>query len=145
VALARAIPDGFEASAAVQRWRRALLGWVGVPVAEVDGRVETLATFCTVTGTSPDAVLAAARYDLPPVLAAAEEQEARLVVQSFLIHNGLNVFGAVVCMPRTTVQLAEQGDRWARHPSVSLPATTSLGPAALDGVNEGRRAVAFRP
>jgi hypothetical protein len=96
----------------VQRWRSALAEWVGVPAAEVDGRVEALATFCTAAGTSPDALLAAARDGLAPLLTAAEEQGVSLVVQSFLIHNGLNVFGAIVCMPRTVDELAEQGEQW---------------------------------
>lgn len=118
-----AVPGGFEPAETVQRWRRALVEWVGVPAAEVDGRVETVATFCTAAGTSPDALLAAARDDLAPVLTAAEEQGASLVVQSFLIHNGLNVFGAIVCMPRTTDQLAEQGGRWVP----GSPATPGAG------------------
>jgi hypothetical protein len=92
--------------------------------------VEALATFCTVEGTSPDALLAAARDDLAPVLTAAEQQGTSLVVQSFLIHNGLNVFGAIVCMPHTADQLAEQGERWApgaRGRQGQAPSDTAAG------------------
>jgi hypothetical protein len=109
------VPDELDTAAAVARWRRALLDWVGVPVAEVDGRVATLAAFCAATGTSPGALLGGAGRALAPVLSAAAEHGASLVVRSFLIHNGLNTFGTVVCMPGTVAQLAEQGDGWARR------------------------------
>lgn len=126
MAVGRAVPGGFEAAeTSVQRWRRALVEWVGVPSAEVDGRVKTLATVCTAAGTSPDALLAAARDDLALVLTTAGEQGASLVVESFLIHNGLNVFGAVVCMPRTADQLAEQGERWVPGSPETPEATAS--------------------
>lgn len=132
MAVGRPVPNGFEtAETSVQQWRRALVGWVGVPAAEVAGRVRTLATFCTAAGTSSQDLLAAARADLAAVLTAAEEQGAGLVVQSFLIHNGLNVFGAIVCMPRTADQLAEQDERWVPRRPRAAP--------------EGKRQLTQRP
>ena len=43
-------------------------------------------------------------------LGIARDAEEKLAVQSFLIHNGVNVFGEIVCMPDTAESVArEQG------------------------------------
>jgi hypothetical protein len=35
------------------------------------------------------------------------------VVQSFMVHNGINVFGDLVCLPNTPESLKrEQGNQW---------------------------------
>ena len=45
----------------------------------------------------------------------ADQTSAKLIVQSFLVHNGVNVFGDLVCMPSTREQIvAEQGNQWIR-------------------------------
>jgi hypothetical protein len=42
-------------------------------------------------------------------LKAARGKEVNLVVQSFLIHNGINVFGELVCMPGNAKDMADVG------------------------------------
>ncbi len=51
-------------------------------------------------------------------LSAARNSKANLVVQSFLVHNGINVFGDLVCMPDTVEGIMkEQGNQWASRRS----------------------------
>lgn len=54
-------------------------------------------------------------------LKIAQTTPANLVIQSFLVHNGVNVFGELICMPQTTAQIvAEQGEQWLRHEGLSV-------------------------
>jgi hypothetical protein len=51
-------------------------------------------------------------------LSAARNSAANLVVQSFLVHNGINIFGDLVCMPDTVESIMkEQGNQWASRRS----------------------------
>ena len=93
----------------VERWRRGLHDRLGLSPAEIDERVGGLLEFCAATGSSPDGLVRIGVDDCGPVIAAAEEHHLKRVVESFLIHNGINVFGSIVCMPRTKEQLREQG------------------------------------
>src|SRR2546428_30597 len=79
--------------------------------AERGVRLATLHEFCAATGSSPDGLVRIGVDDCGPIIAAAERHQRKRVVESFLIHNGINVFGPIVCMPRTKEQLREQG--WA--------------------------------
>jgi hypothetical protein len=105
-------PAPGRATAPVQRWERKLADRVGMSPSEIEERVATLLRVCAVIGRSPEQLLAEARLDCDPVVALGAECGADLVVRSFLIHNGVNTFGAIVCMPRTPEHLSEQGPRW---------------------------------
>ncbi len=105
----------WRASARVQRWQRALVEWVGTEPSQAAHRVQALLGFCASRRLSPDEIFErAARSDAECATLVAEANFAGvgLIVQSFLIHNGVNVYGRLVCMPRTAAQLAQQGARW---------------------------------
>jgi len=85
----------------VRRWERKLADRVGMTPVEIGQRVVTLRRVCAVTNRSPEQLLAEARLDCDAVVALGAECGADLVVRSFLIHNGVNTFGAIVCVPRT--------------------------------------------
>jgi len=112
---------------AVGRWRHNLLTVTGLTPAEIDNRVSVLRQFCVEHGFTPETMAAecvsgpdkVARRDV--YLQAARAHPANLIVQSFLIHNGFNVFGDLVCMPHTPEQvLAEQGEQWLRHAQAQM-------------------------
>lgn len=105
---------------ALQRWRAGLVNLTGLTPAEADTRLDVLLTFCQAQGCAPHELVAACREGPERLerraayLALARATPANLVVQSFLVHNGVNVFGEIVCMPATPAQLrAEQGAHWA--------------------------------
>ncbi len=51
-------------------------------------------------------------------LSAARNSNSNLVVQSFLVHNGINVFGELICMPDTVEGvMKEQGSQWVSERS----------------------------
>lgn len=105
-------------SPSVIRWRRALLEWVGVDQVEVRRRVDAFLDYCSQAYLAPDALVErAAEGDavVRTILSVAEEHTVRVIVSSFLIHNGINIYGSLVCMPHTEAQLQEQGERWARR------------------------------
>lgn len=103
----------------LRRWRDGLEEHVGLSTVEVEARQAALLQFCRAHGCTPGTLVAACR-DGPErlqrqahYLTLASASPARLIVQSFLIHNGVNVFGEIVCMPATPAQVrAEQGAGW---------------------------------
>jgi len=100
----------------VQLWQWGLIDWVGVAPAETSQRIQALFSFCAAQQMAPHDLLQRAcdgDTERAAVIAEAETAGVKLVVQSFLIHNGVNVHGALVCMPRTAEQLADQGWREA--------------------------------
>jgi len=86
---------------------------------EIAERLDVLRKFCAGQGITPEDMIEECRHgpdgmaQRASYLRAARESEANLVVQSFLVHNGINVFGDLVCMPATTDALIrEQGEQW---------------------------------
>jgi len=109
----------------VQRWSEELLNVTGLTPAEVENRLEVLFQFCMLRGFDPEEVATECRHS-PDRLARrtyylqiAQESPSNLIFQSFLVHNGVNIFGDLICMPSTTEQVvAEQGKQWA--PQIEL-------------------------
>ena len=67
---------------------------------------QTLVDACR---SSPDKMARRALY----LKTAQVDRRANRVVQSFLVHNGINIFGELVCLPRGSQQVAtEQGGQW---------------------------------
>ena len=111
----------WHAYPSVQRWSSGLLQVTGLTHAEVARRVETLFQFCVQQEIDPEIMAEECRSSKDRVarrafyLEKAGRSAAKLIVQSFLVHNGVNVFGDIVCMPSTREQVAsEQGSRWLR-------------------------------
>jgi len=106
-------PDGDRReSPAVRRWCESLVRQMGLSPAQCDERAAVLLRLCGRLGRSPDELLADAARDLDAVVAPGRDGRADLVLQSFLVHNGINVHGRVVCIPHTLSDLADQGARW---------------------------------
>jgi hypothetical protein len=108
-----------NSNSSIERWRRGLLHLTGCSPDEIAERVEVLMRFCAGQGASPDDIIDECRRGPDRMarrtfyLRAAHASEANLVVQSFLIHNGINVFGELVCMPATPRAIVtEQGEQW---------------------------------
>jgi hypothetical protein len=103
----------------VERWRRGLSQLTGCPPHEIAERLDVLLQFCAERAVSPERMIeechcAADRSERRMFyLSAAHNTKANLVVQSFLVHNGINVFGELVCMPNTVEGIVkEQGNQW---------------------------------
>ncbi|MDQ6660306.1 MAG: hypothetical protein M3Z24_05000 [Chloroflexota bacterium] len=105
----------------IQRWSSGLLHVLGLTPDEVENRLDTLFQFCLSQGFDPEGMaeecckgedrLARRAF----YLQIARETPANLIVQSFLVHNGVNVFGDLTCMPGTREQIVrEQGIQWIR-------------------------------
>jgi hypothetical protein len=109
----------WRSSAPVERWCNELLHIIGCTPREVTEKVDLLLQFCAEQPVSPERLINECR-DGPDrmekralYLSAARRTKMNLVVQSFLVHNGINVFGELVCMPATVKLLIEdQGDQW---------------------------------
>ncbi len=113
----------------VRRWSDGLLNMTGLTAIEVEYRLDILFQFCMLRGFDPEAVANECRHSEDRFarrayyLQLAQESPSHLIFQSFLVHNGVNIFGDLICMPSTPEQLvAEQGQQWA--PRVEL----HLGP-----------------
>jgi hypothetical protein len=103
----------------IRRWCAGLLEISGLSAPEVEARLAVLLDFCRAQDCSPQQLVAICRADgddcpgLQEYLRRARATPANLIVQSFLVHNGINVFGKIVCMPSTPGQVrAEQGAQW---------------------------------
>jgi hypothetical protein len=104
---------------AMQRWRRGLAEATGLTETELASRQHGLFQFCAMHGLDPETMAEECRSGPARVerrqfyLALAQQSPANLIVQSFLIHNGINVFGDIVCMPDTIEKVVrEQGEQW---------------------------------
>ncbi|HUZ39389.1 MAG TPA: hypothetical protein VMV17_23955 [Streptosporangiaceae bacterium] len=98
-------------SPAVERWTGLLGSRVGMSAAEIADLHRELLTFCAEHQLGPDALLE--KWLDYPELTARRRHDAgtppNLAVESFLIHNGVNVFGDIVCIPGRPEDLAQQG------------------------------------
>lgn len=119
-----------RATPAVERWLGKLTELVGLGRDEREERAALLHRYCEERRTTPDGLIE--RWQDHPELTIRRRCPGLpvtdglvLTVESFLIHNGVNVFGDIVCMPRTAEHLAEQGERFARRPG----APPAVGPA----------------
>ena len=113
--------SSLDASSYVERWRRELLHLTGCSPGEVADRVGVLLKFCAACSVSPEDMIDQCRHGpersarLNLYLRAARGSGASLVVQSFLVHSGVNIFGELVCMPATVeATVREQGEQWKR-------------------------------
>lgn len=116
----------------IQRWSAGLLHVTGLTPAEVANRLDTLFQFCLQQGIDPEIMAEECRKGEDRVarrafyLHIASKTPANVIVQSFLVHNGVNVFGDLICMPSTRQQLvAEQGKQWIQDHTSSHSASTS--------------------
>ena len=112
-------PSTWHSYPSIQRWSTALLDVTGLTSAEVANRLNTLFQFCLQQEIDPETMAEECRKGEGRVarrafyLRLASKMPANLIVQSFLVHNGVNVFGDIVCMPSTREQIvAEQGSQW---------------------------------
>lgn len=100
---------------------RALEVRVGMPGAERAAHLAALRRFCESRGTDPASLLAG--WESHPELTLRRRYRAtgqpNLSVESFLIHNGINVFGDIVCVPKTPAQVREQGAEFVVAEAVS--------------------------
>ncbi len=108
--------------ASIHRWCYGLLHVTGLIQAEVTERLDILFQFCMLQGFDPETMAAECRQGQDKLarrtfyLQIARDTPANLIVQSFLVHNGVNIFGDLICMPSTREQVvAEQGKQWVSH------------------------------
>jgi hypothetical protein len=109
----------WRTSAAVERWRDGLSHVTGCTPEEITEKVDLLLQFCAEQRVSPERLVNECRYGPGGIaqrafyLSAARRTKMNLVVKSFLVHNGINVFGELICMPGTVKSLIEeQGNQW---------------------------------
>jgi hypothetical protein len=124
----RSDASSWWSSSCVERWRRGLLHITGCSSHEIVERVDILLEFRAGRGVSPERMIDESRRSPDRIerrtfyLSAARNTQADLVVQSFLIHNGINIFGELICMPNTVEGvMKEQGSQWASRRSKNPP------------------------
>ena len=113
----------WHSTAYVERWCNELLHFIGCTPREVTEKVDLLLQFCAEQQVSPERLINECRYGPDRMgkpafyLNVVRRTKMNLVVQSFLVHNGINVFGKLVCMPSTRKSMIEeQGEQWElRH------------------------------
>ena len=112
-------PSQWHSYPSIQLWSHGLLHVTGLTSAEVTNRRNILFQFCTQQAIDPETMAEECRQGEDRIarrayyLHLANQTPASLIVQSFLVHNGVNVFGDIVCMPSTHEQIeAEQGRQW---------------------------------
>jgi hypothetical protein len=98
----------------VHRWRAQLAERIGMGDAEIERQVAALAAYCTQHDVGPFTLLAAweQRSELTVRRRPGAGEPANLAVASFLIHNGVNVFGEIVCVAGQPEDLALQGPQF---------------------------------
>lgn len=93
---------------------RQLAARVGVDEIEAKRLLDALLAFCERHGTDPDRLLA--EWESYPQLTVRRRPGAveppEPAVESFLIHNGVNLFGAIVCVAGRPEDLAAQGPQF---------------------------------
>lgn len=102
----------------VARWQHALEHRVGMDARERSRYLSALREFCAKHQVEPAELIErwlsfpelTVRRQLPWRQAAARANPA---VESFLIHNGKNIFGDLVCLPGRADDLRDQGHRFA--------------------------------
>lgn len=83
--------------------------------------IEALTAYCSRHGTTPAQLLESweshadlrIRREFPGV---AVRDPVVLAVESFLVHNGINIHGEIVCVPASAAELADQGAQFAPSP-----------------------------
>ena len=104
-----------EESHAVRRWQELLAARIGRSDAEIATLVAGLELFCLRHAVSPEHVLN--RWESFAELTVrrrpAAVESPNLAVESFLVHNGVNIFGDIVCVPGRPEDLAAQGPQFA--------------------------------
>lgn len=106
------MPD--PSDAAVHRWHAQLDSRIGLDDVEIKQLNDDLLSFCERHATRPDLLLATWR-DYPQLTvrrAPTARLRPELAVESFLIHNGINVFGDIVCVAGRPEDLADQGEQF---------------------------------
>lgn len=115
----------------VEQWLLALKTRVGMDDAESDALVAALQEFCARNNISPTDLLA--RWEEFAQLRVRKEpfngEFPNLAVESFLIHNGVNVFGEIKCVSGTAEDLIEQGAQFVPRTS----STHNDGSASIAG------------
>jgi hypothetical protein len=103
----------------IRLWSVRLSEVVGCSAAEIAAKVGSLLEFCAGQGISPERLIDECRVGPERIarrifyLDAAARTPSSLAVQSFMIHNGINVFGDLICLPTTAEDLLrEQGPQW---------------------------------
>ncbi|MGH8931016.1 MAG: hypothetical protein ACRDZO_10435 [Egibacteraceae bacterium] len=99
----------------VYRWRLGLAKRVGLCEPEIAERVAQLEQYCAAHGITPDRLLKSweERGDLTVRRRPGATEAPNLAVESFLIHNGVNIFGDIVCVAgRRLEDLAAQGPQF---------------------------------
>lgn len=91
-------------------WEAGLRKIVGMGEDEIDRHLAALDRFCTAHNVTPVDVVA--RWQDWPELTVRRSPQSSArpdkAVESFLIHNGINVFGDLICVPRTEEGLRQQ-------------------------------------
>ena len=103
-------------SPSVQRWTRQLAGRVGMTSEEIGRLRAGLDEFCVRHQTDPDTLLAT-WLDFSELTVRRRPDPGATpnqAVESFLIHNGINVFGDITCVAGRPEDLAEQGAWFVR-------------------------------
>ncbi len=124
--------------ALVERWLVTLRDYVGLSSTEQASMVVALDRFCVEHGMAPDRLLADWMSISELTVRRREpgrpvDDRAVLAVESFLIHSGVNIFGDIVCMPRSRAALAEQGARFdGRMAASDPPADPGAGSSAAE-------------
>lgn len=98
----------------VYRWRLELAKRVGLSEQEIAERVGQLEEYCATHGITPDSLLRSwdERDDLTIRRRSGATEVPNLAVESFLIHNGVNIFGEIVCVAGRREDLAAQGPQF---------------------------------
>ena len=101
----------------VEHWTRQFRERVGVDEREVSLCCDDLVEFCRARAVSP-ADLLARWEDFPELLVRRRPEPGappHRSVESFLIHNGVHVFGDITCAAGRPEDLALQGPQFVRH------------------------------
>ncbi len=104
-------------SPAARRWTSQLATRVGMTSGEIERLRAGLDDFCASHHTDPDTLLRTwLDYEELTVRRRHDPGAVpNLAVESFLIHNGVNVFGEITCVAGRPEDLAAQGPQFLRH------------------------------
>ena len=85
----------------------------------IEARLVELARFCERRAVSPDDLVENWLWH-PELTVRRRPGTTDLpdpVIESFVIHNGVNIFGDLVCVPSSPEHLAQQGAQFLRSPA----------------------------
>ncbi|MFC7504111.1 hypothetical protein ACOACQ_18535 [Nocardioides sp. CPCC 206347] len=96
---------------ALAHWEQSLRKTVGLDDVEIDAHLAALHQFCHTHHTDP-ATLLDRWQEFPELTVRRDGPDSRrrplLALESFLIHNGVNIFGDLVCVPKNADELRQQ-------------------------------------